>query len=160
MAEAFLALEAADRLDVLGIAADRLGRPSHLLEKDVWVVWALQVLFESAVKDDLVFKGGTSLSKAYGVIDRFSEDVDLTYDIRALVPDLVEARGDAIPATTSEERRWSRRVREVLPLWVADSVQPIIMKAIALQGLQATIRPDGDKLFIDYTPVAKDTGYV
>ena len=117
MAEAFLSLAAADRLDVLGIAADRLGRPAHLLEKDVWVVWALQVLFESAVKDDLVFKGGTSLSKAYGVIDRFSEDVDLTYDIRALLPDLVEARGDAIPATTGEERRWSRRVREVLPLW-------------------------------------------
>ena len=160
MAEAFLTLEAADRLDVLGIAADRLGRPSHLLEKDVWVVWALQVLFESAVKDDLVFKGGTSLSKAYGVIDRFSEDVDLTYDIRALVPELVEARGDALPATTNEERRWSRRVREVLPLWVAHSVQPIIMKAIALQGLQATVRHDGDKLFIDYPPVAKGTGYV
>ena len=48
MAEAFLKLAAADRLDVLGIAADRLGRPSHLLEKDVWVVGALQVLFESA----------------------------------------------------------------------------------------------------------------
>jgi len=97
MAEPFLKLAAPDRLDVLGVAADRLGRPAHLLEKDVWVVWALQVLFESPVGDHLVFKGGTSLSKAYGVIDRFSEDVDLTYDIRALVPDLLEGRNDAMP---------------------------------------------------------------
>jgi len=43
----------------------------------------------------LVFKGGTSLSKAYGVIRRFSEDVDLTYDIRAIASDLV-GDGDAI----------------------------------------------------------------
>ena len=120
MAEAFLALSAAERRDVLGIAADRLGRPAHLLEKDVWVVWALQVLFESAVKDHLVFKGGTSLSKAYGVIDRFSEDVDITYDIRTLVPDLVEARGDAIPATSSEERDGRAGCARSLPAWVAD----------------------------------------
>jgi predicted nucleotidyltransferase component of viral defense system len=64
MADVFLALSDAERRDVLGIAADRLGRPAHLLEKDVWVVWALQVLFASSAKDHLVFKGGTSLSKA------------------------------------------------------------------------------------------------
>jgi Nucleotidyl transferase AbiEii toxin, Type IV TA system len=58
------------------------GRPAHLLEKDVWAVWALAALYQSALREHLVFKGGTSLSKAYGVIRRFSEDVDLTYDIR------------------------------------------------------------------------------
>ena len=45
MAEAFLRLSGQDRLDALGVAADRLGRPAHLLEKDVWVVWAIQKLF-------------------------------------------------------------------------------------------------------------------
>jgi hypothetical protein len=44
MADAFLSLSAADRREVLGIAADRSGRPAHLLEKDVWVVWALAAL--------------------------------------------------------------------------------------------------------------------
>jgi len=160
MAEPFLKLTASDRLDVLGVAADRLGRPAHLLEKDVWVVWALQVLFASPIADHLVFKGGTSLSKAYGVIDRFSEDVDLTYDIRALIPDLLEGRNDAIPVTSSEERRWSRRVRDVLPEWVVGTVQPMIATALVTQGLEATIRLDGEKLFIDYLPVAKGTGYV
>lgn len=68
MAEAFLRLTTKDRLDALGVAADRLGRPAHLLEKDVWVVWAIQQLFGSPVGTNLVFKGGTSLSKAYQVI--------------------------------------------------------------------------------------------
>nr|WP_241560126.1 nucleotidyl transferase AbiEii/AbiGii toxin family protein [Solirhodobacter olei] len=73
----------------MAVAASASGRPEHLLEKDVWVVWALDVLFGTSIGKHLVFKGGTSLSKAYGAIRRFSEDVDLTYDIRALAPDLV-----------------------------------------------------------------------
>lgn len=160
MAEAFLRLNAKDRLDALGVAADRIGRPAHLLEKDVWVVWAIQQLFGSPIGTNLVFKGGTSLSKAYQVIDRFSEDVDLTFDIRALIPDLLEGREDAMPATSSEERRWSKRVRQALPEWVAGTVQPILQQAIDREGIDARLRTDGDKLFIDYPHLARGTGYV
>lgn len=88
MDEVFLQLSVEDRREVLGVAADRSQRPAHLLEKDVWVVWSLSALYGSPLGDHLVFKGGTSLSKAYKVIRRFSEDVDLTYDIRALAADL------------------------------------------------------------------------
>ena len=49
-----------------------------MLEKDFWVSWVLGVLFDSRFADALVFKGGTSLSKVSGVIDRFSEDIDLS----------------------------------------------------------------------------------
>ena len=160
MAEAFLRLTAKDRLDALGVAADLLGRPAHLLEKDVWVVWAIQQLFGSPIGTNLVFKGGTSLSKAYQVIDRFSEDVDLTFDIRALIPDLLEGREDAMPATSSEERRWSKRVRQALPEWVAGTIQPILQQAIDREGIDARLRIDGDKLFIDYPHLAQGTGYV
>ncbi|OYX39540.1 MAG: hypothetical protein B7Y91_00785 [Rhodobacterales bacterium 32-64-14] len=160
MAEAFLRLTVKDRLDALGVAADRLGRPAHLLEKDVWVVWAIQQLFGSPIGTNLVFKGGTSLSKAYQVIDRFSEDVDLTFDIRALIPDLLEGREDAMPATSSEERRWSKRVRQALPEWVAGTIQPILQQAIDREGIDARLRIDGDKLFIDYPHLAQGTGYV
>lgn len=160
MAEVFLRLTAKDRLDALGVAADLLGRPAHLLEKDVWVVWAIQQLFGSPVGTNLVFKGGTSLSKAYQVVDRFSEDVDLTFDIRALIPDLLEGREDAMPATSSEERRWSKRVRQALPEWVAGTIQPILQQAIDREGIDARLRIDGDKLFIDYPHLAQGTGYV
>ena len=67
MAEAFLTLSLDGRREALGMAADSLGCPPHLLEKDVWVVWAQDTLFNSPVGNHLVFKGGTSLSKAYGI---------------------------------------------------------------------------------------------
>lgn len=97
MAETFLALPPGDRREALEVAASVCGRPPHLLEKDVWVVWALETLFRSPLGEHLVFKGGTSLSKAYQAIRRFSEDIDLTYDIRAIAPDLVADSADALP---------------------------------------------------------------
>lgn len=61
----------------LQLATKETGLRLHLLEKDYWVTLALKRLSESPYKDDVVFKGGTSLSKCYKIIDRFSEDVDL-----------------------------------------------------------------------------------
>ena len=101
MPENFLTLSREERLEALQVAATNSGRPEHLLEKDVMVVWAVQGLFTSAIGEHLVFKGGTSLSKAYGVISRFSEDVDLTYDVRQIIPDL--AQGEMpIPVSASQ----------------------------------------------------------
>jgi predicted nucleotidyltransferase component of viral defense system len=68
MPESFLALSAADRRDALGVAGEASGRPPHLLEKNVWVVWALETLVASNYAEHLVFKGGTSLSKAFSVV--------------------------------------------------------------------------------------------
>jgi hypothetical protein len=160
MADAFLHLPVDDRREALNVAADQSGRPVHLLEKDVWVVWALATLYGSALGEHLVFKGGTSLSKAYGVIRRFSEDVDLTYDIRAIAPDLVGANGEALPKTRSEEKRWSSEVRKCLPEWVAGTAQPVIAGALAAEALVAAIRVEDEKLFIDYEPIAAGSGYV
>lgn len=58
----------------------KTNREYPIVEKDYWVVWLLDLLFSGPYADQLTFKGGTSLSKAYKVIDRFSEDVDLTID--------------------------------------------------------------------------------
>ena len=160
MADAFLHLRIANRREALSVAADQSGRPAHLLEKDVWIVWALATLYASALGEHLVFKGGTSLSKAYRVIQRFSEDVDLTYDIRAIAPDLVGENGEALPQTRSQEKRWSREVRKRLPEWVGGSVQPIIVEALAAKGLAATIRIQDEKLFIDYEAATAGSGYV
>ena len=57
--------------------AERMALPAHLIEKDFWVCWMLRVLFGIAeYRDHLTFKGGTSLSKVYQAIERFSEDID------------------------------------------------------------------------------------
>jgi len=56
-----------------------LGLPPDVIEKDFWVCWTLKRLFAlKSVGGDLLFKGGTSLSKAFGLIRRFSEDIDLS----------------------------------------------------------------------------------
>jgi hypothetical protein len=86
MPERFFSLSPEDRGDALAVAASHSGRPAYLLKKDAWVVWTLGALFASPFAKDLIFKGGTSLSKAYHVIERFSEDIDVTYDIRAIAP--------------------------------------------------------------------------
>ncbi|TCN34157.1 hypothetical protein EV184_102469 [Sinorhizobium americanum] len=107
-----------------------------------------------------MFKGGTSLSKAYGAIRRFSEDIDLTYDIRALAPDLVGDNDEALPKTRSEEKRWTSEVRKRLPVWVAESVEPVIAAAVRDQSLPARIRIEGDTLYLDYEAVSSGSGYV
>lgn len=160
MPDDFLRLSAQDRKDALEAAANASGRPAHLLEKDVWVVWALQTLFGSAVAGHLVFKGGTSLSKAYGVIKRFSEDVDLTYDIRAIAGDLTAGSFDALPPNRSQEKKWTKLIKERLADWVSGEALAIVQAALGRDTVAAMAEADIDKIHIHYEPAASGTGYV
>lgn len=75
-----IAADAEDRIDLFLTAANRLGTSIQNIEKDFWVSWILDLLFNGRHDDEprLLFKGGTSLSKAYALISRFSEDIDIT----------------------------------------------------------------------------------
>lgn len=159
MAE-FFELSSDERLEALVQAANVSGRPPHLLEKDIWVVWSLRHLFAAPYAPQVVFKGGTSLSKAYGVIQRFSEDVDLTYDIRAIAGDLIGDTGTPLPASKSQEKKWSKEIRARLADWVATDVGPRLQHDLEEHGLPATVRVEGDKVFIHYAPLASGTCYV
>ncbi|MBF2755971.1 MAG: nucleotidyl transferase AbiEii/AbiGii toxin family protein [Gammaproteobacteria bacterium AqS3] len=161
MSEPFLSLSGKDRRYALDQTAARLGQFVYILEKDIWVVWSLQTLFESAWSEHLVFKGGTSLSKAYDIIKRFSEDVDITYDIRAIAPDLVGDQDEALPSTRSKANKWARKIRHRLAEWVSGEVQPYLQGAITEQRLPAKVRAEGEKIFIDYEVVsASGSDYV
>ena len=71
----------ADKQAYFELAADRKGLSKEIIEKDFWVCWTLKQLFNlSDIGQHLIFKGGTSLSKAYNVIERFSEDIDISID--------------------------------------------------------------------------------
>ena len=64
------------------------GMPPAIVEKDFWVSWVLLRLFEHPeLSKKILFKGGTSLSKAFRLIERFSEDIDLVLDWRLLTKD-------------------------------------------------------------------------
>ena len=64
--------------DIVGQAADSSGRTPAVVEKDYYVTLILKLLSEQL--DKCVFKGGTSLSKGFHVVDRFSEDIDITFN--------------------------------------------------------------------------------
>ncbi len=63
--------------DIISIVSERKNVTTDIVEKDYYVTMILYLLSQKEI--EVIFKGGTSLSKAYGVIDRFSEDIDITF---------------------------------------------------------------------------------
>jgi hypothetical protein len=75
----------AERAQLFLETANRINLPEPLVEKDFWVCWVLKQLFSTKqFSEHLLFKGGTSLSKVFGAIHRFSEDIDLAVDYAML----------------------------------------------------------------------------
>ena len=134
---------------------------AHLLEKDVWIVHTLRALMESPFGCALTFKGGTSLSKAYHAIRRFSEDLDVTHDIRTIAPDLVKGNGiDPLPRSPSQAKKWTGAIRKRLSEWVENRALPAVEAKLSHLGPSARVRSDGDRLFVGYTPLFSDYGFV
>ncbi len=164
MADSIFALNEKERRDFFRAASAKSGRLDTLIEKDVWVVWALSALYESPLGAHLVFKGGTSLSKGMNdLIKRFSEDVDLTWDIRELAPDLLpdgwEKREEPRPDDPAEAKKILRKIqKKLLPDWINASVLPVLEARAKSDKAKVTFRLDSEKLFIDYAEARE--GYV
>lgn len=155
MAEPFFGLSVKDRRDALLVAEQQhlTGRRAYLLEKDVHVVWALSALFELQAGADLSFKGGTALSKVFGVISRFSEDVDVTYDIRRFLShqDLPET---GLPVSKSQASKLTKQVRERLPRWLSSELIPLLQERAERDGLVGLKflheKPTSEKVVIEF----------
>jgi len=107
----------------------------------------LKLLFESSFGSDLTFKGGTSLSKVYKVIDRFSEDIDITVDIRRILPD--QTSQSEYPPTLSQARKWRDRVRKKkLPAFMTDEILPVL--EMGMPG-DIELNHDQENVFVDYS---------
>jgi hypothetical protein len=121
----FLRAAPRDRRDVFLGTAARLGTPEQNVEKDFWAVWTLDVLFNGLPDDHprFVFKGGTSLAKAYGLISRFSEDIDIT----VFREDLGQA------ASVQELEALSRKKRQVILDAIKDTCREYIQNTLAPQ---------------------------
>lgn len=103
----FITLPDQDRRDAFQETATRRGVLPIIIEKDFWVCWTLKKLYSlPEFSNYITFKGGTSLSKAYGLIDRFSEDIDLT--ISKNMPNLMAAKNPIEKDISSKER--NRRI--------------------------------------------------
>ena len=137
MTLAFVALPTSERKIYVDEAAARRGLAPVIVEKDFWVCWLLSILFESSFRDGIVFKGGTSLSKVFGVINRFSEDIDLS-----LAPALLGLdEPDASSALSKGQAgKWMGRAEEACVTVVRDQLVPEL-SAVIEQHLGAAPDP-------------------
>ena len=119
----FLNLSEQRRRRAIEEAATRRMTLAVIVEKDFWVCWMLSVIFESPFTNDVVFKGGTSLSKVFGVIDRFSEDIDLS-----LSPEFLKL--PVAGASRNQAHKWMERAEAACSAVVRDELRPVLEAVI------------------------------
>lgn len=143
--DSFAKKPAAERRDIFQEAASRRDVLPIVIEKDFWVCWTLKRLFTTPqLAPYLTFKGGTSLSKSYGLIERFSEDIDLTIS-RDASP-LNEVKDPMEGGISGKERE--RRI-EALKENAQKFVRETILDNLTTQVTEALEGIDGWQLFID-----------
>src|ERR1700676_2509144 len=119
----FLELPPDERRLYIEQAAVRRNVSAVVLEKDFWVCWLLGLLFDSEFAGSLVFKGGTSLSKVFGVIERFSEDIDLSLSPAFLkLPDAGTSRNQA--------NKWMAKAEAGCGAAVQNKIKPAMDAAV------------------------------
>lgn len=148
MSNEFLKFPRNKKYDLLEGAEPVTGIKPYFLEKDIWICWVLKELFSLPKK--MVFKGGTSLSKCFSLIDRFSEDVDVTIDYREFIPNL-----DLSKESKSSLKNKRERIKEEVNNYILNTVIPNLQAAFARE-FNETLNykfTDGEKLFIYYPTV-------
>lgn len=119
----FLTLTEAQRRTVFEQTAANIKLPVASIEKDFWVTEILNILFSLTYADKMVFKGGTSLSKVWGVIRRFSEDIDIAID-----RSMFEIEGDVT-------KKQLKKLRKVSSVFVRDTLANDLTLAVEQAGL-------------------------
>lgn len=123
------ALDKEERALLFRQAAADKGVDARVMEKDFWVCWSLKKIFALEGHPDLLFKGGTSLSKVFGLISRFSEDVDLSVDRRAF-----GFTGDRDPTEATGKNERKRLVKDLnhqCHKYIEDRLAPALREVFA-----------------------------
>lgn len=133
----FLGLSDSQRKSVYESIADKVGLPAQVIEKDFWVTAILQTIFSLPIAEHLVFKGGTSLSKGWKLIERFSEDIDV-----AINPVFLGApEGDLT-------KKQIKKLRKTSSLFILEKLTPMICEGLKRQGLLSFVtvnaQPNGE----------------
>jgi len=149
------------QIAVIEQLVNKMGLPAQAIEKDLWVTTFLQLIFSLPFADKLVFKGGTSLSKVWNVIERFSEDIDLAID-----RELFDLEGDLTV-------KQIKKLRKQSSLFVKEAICSELQNAIEKYNLQNICsiepQPDGEgdktypeprKVFIRYKSLFSSISYI
>lgn len=143
-------------------AAEKMNVRYEIIEKDYWVVWVLNKLFSlKSIKSYLTFKGGTSLSKIYRTIERFSEDIDLSIEKEFL--------GFPDPESAPSKKK-QREILEKLAKACSDYVQSDMLKDLK-ESFHDSLKeswnlfpdpedPDEQTLLFEYPSNVSNVGYI
>lgn len=155
----FLKADEKNRKRMIEQVQEHVKLPPQSIEKDLWVTQVLHALFSLPVSDKLIFKGGTSLSKAWNLIDRFSEDIDLAID------PLFLGKPEGDPT-----KRQIKKLRKASSLFVAEKLAEMLRARFAEMGLAEWLtveaQPNGEgdntypeprQLYVLYRSVYQDT---
>ncbi len=158
----FHSLSDAQKLMVLRSAEEQVHLPAAAIEKDLWVSCLLQILFCLDLKANIIFKGGTSLSKLGNLIERFSEDIDIAID-----PALYGMSGDLT-------KKQIKTLRKRSSMYVKEELAVALRKGIDTYGLSeilsVDVEPEGEgdatypeprRIFIRYPSLVEERyGYL
>lgn len=161
----FIELEDKVRSQIYDSAFLELGMDALILEKDVWVCWALDALFTINDGVGMAFKGGTSLSKVYKAISRFSEDIDVTIAYESLNQNIE-------PFDTNQTGGARKRLASVMTdsvhTYVKNTIEPHFRRLLTAQlpngGWDLQVLDDGEILNLTYPTITEapesDNGYI
>ena len=157
----FIGLTLEEKKDLFQAVSGSMGLRPEIIEKDFWVCFMLDHLFhECKYKDAFVFKGGTSLSKAYHVIERFSEDIDIILDWRKVAPE-----GDTPWSERSKTKQdqYNKMVNERAAEFYALELAPSLNKEMAEyfgKGQWIAIDKDDEMVINFFYPQMFDVEYL
>ena len=152
-----------ERQELFGEAAIRLGMNAAVVEKDFWVCWILKHLFaEPELQGQLVFKGGTTLSKVFHLIERFSEDIDLILDWRLLGYGTPEGADPYLTIQSrTKQNQYNDEINAKAAVYIRETLLGQLQKIFSLvTGLTASIdEADPHTVNIQY-PAAFKAAYI
>lgn len=144
-----------ERAEIFRETAARKGITPAAVEKDFWLCWMLMTIFENPDLSKLLkLKGGTSLSKCYSLIDRFSEDIDLILDWTVLTNE-----DPNLERNKTQQDRFNKQLNELAVKYIKDKLLPVLKDAIKPFCKAEIDKDDGHTINIRY-PKAFDDKYL
>jgi len=153
--ERVAALPAGQRQELFSESAARKGVTPAIIEKDFWVCWTLSRLFGHEVLAKLLmFKGGTSLSKVFHLIERFSEDIDLILDWRVVTED-----GPLKKPSNSQQDKHNKAINAQARAYIGEVLAPVVTSALSPVCSCTVDAKDGHVINVHY-PAAFSDAYL
>jgi len=148
-------LNSQQRAEIFNETAATLGLTAVTIEKDFWVCWVLQKIFSNTyISKKVLFKGGTTLSKCYNLIERFSEDIDLILDWRVLTDE-----NPYDDRSNTKQDKFNKKMEVNAQRYIRKTLMPLLVQIL---GEYCHLYIDEDKLksvMVQY-PKAFESEYI